>query len=30
MALKSSIKDGESDFIEPIKFTLTEGGVESF
>ena len=30
MALKSSIKDGESDFIEPIKFAMTEGGVESF
>jgi hypothetical protein len=30
MALKSNIKEGEPDFMEPIKFTLTEYGVESF
>jgi hypothetical protein len=30
MALKSNIKEGEPDSMEPIKFTLTEYGVESF
>jgi len=28
--LKSNIKEGEPDFMEPIKFALTEYGVESF
>jgi len=30
MALKSNIKEGEPDFMEPIKFTLTGYGIESF